>query len=141
MEDTNIEELKREFIVSEEEEKMRLKEVLKRILKFTKVTEQGEVIFEQKGLSTTSRIMLILATRYLGGRLSDKISCEVSLKELARMAGTKEKVASARVSELIKEGLVETVKRGVYRVRSLTAVEEILSRVERKYASVQRNTH
>jgi len=130
---SEIEELKKEFIITEKEEEERLRRMLERILKFARITVNGEVIFERKDLSRTDRIKLILVARYLGSRLSDSIPGEVTLKELAKMASAKEKVVSARVSELIKEGLVETVRRGHYRVRSLSAAEDIMNSIERKY--------
>jgi len=129
----DIEALKREFIITKEEEEERLKEILKKIVKFVKVTEEGAIVFEIKDLAGIDRIGLALAARYVAGKLVENIRQEVSLDELSQITGLKEKVASARVKDLAKEGLVERLGRGLYRARGLFAVEKIIEKVTEKY--------
>ena len=129
-----IDELKRRFIVSKEEERRRLKEALERILPLAKVTESGTVLLERRDLAQVDRVALVIAARYLAGCLVDNIRQEVSLNEIYEMAGLpNKKVASARTSELVKEGLVDNVGRGRYRARGIFGVEKILERLEAKY--------
>jgi len=128
-----LEELKRKFIVDEEEEKKRIEGLLQRILRFARVTKEGFVYFERKNLSQIDRVALVIAARYLGGLLEESISQEVNLEEITIMTGVSKRVASARVADLSKEGLVDNVSRGRYRARGLFAVEKILDLLERKY--------
>mgnify|MGYP003885706303 CR=1 FL=1 len=120
-------------MVSKEEEERLLERLLERILPFARITEEGEVIFERKDLTQADRIALVLVARYLGARLSKNISQEVTLEELSGMSEVKRKVAATRVSELSREGLVDVVSRGRYKVRGLLAAEEIIRRLEEKY--------
>jgi len=133
-----LEELKKKFIVDEEEEKKRIEELLLRILPFARVTRDGYVHFERKNLSQIDRVALVLAARYLGGLLEDSISQEVNLGEIAAMTGVNRRVASARVADLSKEGLVDSVSRGRYRARGLFAVEKILDLLDKKYSGGSR---
>lgn len=129
-----LEELRRKFIISKKEEETKiLEKLLRRILPFARITEGGEVMLERKNLAQIDRIALVLVARFLGARLSENISQEVTLEEIFRMAGVKKKVASARTSELIKDGIVDMVSRGRYKIRSLITAEEVIKRLEEKY--------
>ena len=129
-----LEELKEKFIVTKESEERRLKDALENILPLAKVTESGVVLFERKDLAVIDRVALIIAARYLAGCLVDSIRQEVSIGEIYEMAGlSSKKVASARASDLVKEGLVNNVGRGLYRARGLFGVEKILERLKAKY--------
>lgn len=127
-----LEKLKKMFILSSEAEKERLKEVLKRIVKYAKVTETGTVFFEVKGLPKNLMLALALAARFVAGMLDEKISQEVMLEELASMVGVDKKTASARLSELSREGLVISVGRGRYRMAGLYMVEKVLEMIAEK---------
>ncbi|RLF02756.1 MAG: hypothetical protein DRK00_09625 [Thermoprotei archaeon] len=132
-----LERLKKEFIVTEEEEVERLRKALEKILPLAKVTKTGTVLFERSDLAGADRVALVIAARYLAGRLDDSIRQEVSLAEISEMTGLKKKAVSARISELADKGLVDRVNRGLYKARGLFSVEKIIEEMSNKYMKTE----
>lgn len=80
-----------------------------------------------RNLSVKNRILLILVARYIASLLDESIPAEITLYELASMAGTSEKVASARISEI--SSYIEHTGRGKYKLRSLSFAEMIVNKL------------
>ena len=130
----DLEDLEREFIVSEQYEQDYLKSIMTRFIGLgIRVTQNGRVIAKLSGLSQRERIFLVVAARYVGNRLQDSIPAEVSLAEVVEMAGIpRRKAATSRMSELSKEGFVESSRKGRYKASSLPMIEEFLKNIESK---------
>jgi len=127
-----LEELKKRFIISEDEERAMLKDILTRIMSYAKVFKNGYVHIEKRNLSKRLKILLAVMARYVAGLLDESISKEISLDEIVAITGASKKEASARLSEFIKEGLITRTEKGKYRATSLHAAEELLDILERK---------
>ena len=128
----DLEKLKREFIVSEEEERAMLRKILVRMTRYARVSKDGYVYIERKDLSKRLKILLVVMARYIAGLLDESIPKEVNLDEVATISGVTKKEASARLSEFAREGLIVRTNKGEYRAMSLYAVEKFLDLLERK---------
>lgn len=127
-----MEELRKKFIVEERVEEKRMAEYIERSLKFGKVSRDGSVIIEKRGLAEKDQVGLVLVMRYLANYLDREIHAEVTVKEVSRFLGISEKEANARLSDLTKERIAVRVKRGIYKI-NLGRIEDFLTYLENKY--------
>jgi len=127
-----LSELKKKFIISEEEKVEELREILSRIINYAKVCKSGEVLIECKEIPKSLKVLLVIIARYVAGILEEGIPTEVSLEEIASFVGVSSKEASARVSEYIRKGFVKRVDKGVFRARSISSVREALNFIEER---------
>lgn len=127
-----MEELRKKFIVEERVEEKRMAEYIERSLKFGKVSRDGSVIIEKRGLAEKDQVGLVLVMRYLANYLDREIHSEVTVKEVSRFLGISEKEANARLSDLTKERIAVRVKRGIYKI-NLGRIEDFLTYLENKY--------
>jgi hypothetical protein len=108
------EELKQKFIVDANVLRDRLEPLVTKALEHCLVGENGIVHIESKHLSSKDRIKLVLAARSLAAQLSDDLSNEVSVADLATSTGLPENQIRARANDLVKERFANSSKRGVY---------------------------
>lgn len=93
---------------------------------------EGEGLYikpTSRTLSNPQRILLYLAKKRIEGLmgLSEKNSADVN--ELAENLGVNAKTITARLAELVREGLVQRVERGEYLV-TMTGLEELINRLK-----------
>ncbi|MFA7708261.1 MAG: hypothetical protein WCX73_04895, partial [Candidatus Pacearchaeota archaeon] len=84
-----MEDLKKEFIIDKDNyEKERIPELVKKILRYCKITNEGQVMFEEKDLILKDKIKLILIARFLANKLDKNIPEEVSIDEILISIGS-----------------------------------------------------
>jgi hypothetical protein len=110
----NKEELKNKFIVSVDVVKERLEPLVTRALDYCVVADNGTVHVTSKQLGPKDKIRLVLAARSLASQLSDDMSPEVSVRDLALSTGIPENQIRARANELLKERFATSERRGFY---------------------------
>lgn len=108
------EELKRKFIVSVDVLKERLEPLVTRALDYCVVADNGTVHVTSKQLGPKDRVRLVLAARSIAAQLTDDMSAEVSVRDLALSTGIPENQIRARANELLKERFATSAKRGLY---------------------------
>lgn len=133
---TALEELRKKFIVEERIEEKRMAEHIERSLKFGKVSRDGSVIIEKRGLAEKDKVGLVLVMRYLANYLEKEIPSEVTVKEVSKFLSIPEKEANARLADLTKEKIAVRVKRGIYKI-NLGRIEDFLTYLENKYLKEQ----
>jgi hypothetical protein len=122
---TNIEELKKKFIVTDELMKTRLEAVVEKALEFCIIDQKGSVHITKRGLSTRSRVMLVLAARAIASSLGSDIPADVPSVEISKFLGLPRNQVRARGNELIKANMAESAEAGSYRAVS-ARIEEFL---------------
>lgn len=131
-----MEELRKKFIIEERIEEKRMAEHIERSLKFGKVSRDGSVIIEKRGLAEKDKVGLVLVMRYLANYLEKEIPSEVTVKEVSKFLSIPEKEANARLADLTKEKIAVRVKRGIYKI-NLGRIEDFLTYLENKYLKEQ----
>jgi len=135
MEDKNLSDLRKEFILDSEAEHADIGNLISRILRFCKIDKQGYVVLSNRDAKISTKIMLVLASRYLGSKLQQKTGEEVSINEsihyrdLAKMLREKEAVIAARLKELKDDRKIVAVDAGTYRIEPY-AIEQLLGEIE-----------
>jgi len=126
-----LDELRKKFIVKEEDHKKILENVLRKIIKYAYITEKGTVGLKISSLNQTERIILVLLARYIGGLLQESIPKEVTINEIMEYTSIDKKVIAARVNELVKRGYVKRLARGKYIVNGIFAAKNMLEKIEK----------
>lgn len=117
-----LEELEKDFILSDDMEREDIKELISRILKMCKIDAQGYVAIRKPDLTIAQRIMLVLSARYLANKLQHKLSRESPIDEtcktmdIANMLKEKDTVIRVRLKELKDAKKVLSSKRGVFKI-------------------------
>ncbi len=125
--------LKREFIVDQEEySKSQLSELMNILLKFCKVTLDGQVIIT-KGISTRKVLKLILSARFIAHAANDKISEYLKREELKAYSGIgKDMVFTVRFNELLRDNFADKKDEKI-KAKNILLVERFLKEIEEKY--------
>jgi len=131
-----MEDLEKQFILSEDMEHEDINGLVKRILNFCKVDTKGFVVIQKSGLIIPQRIMLVLSARYLANKLQQKLGREnisinevVTLKELSGMLKEKDTVIIARLKDLKDAKKVLSSERGIYKVATY-AIKDFLTELD-----------
>lgn len=117
-----LEELEKEFILSEDMEHDDIKDLISRILEMCKIDTKGHVVIRKSDLTMQQRIMLVLSARYLANKLQQKLSRESSIDEtcktmdIANMLKEKDTVIRVRLKELKDAKKVISSGRGVFKI-------------------------
>ena len=113
-----------------------LRELVKRaerLLRINKHTGDPVILIPRETLSQKDLIALHIAARYFAFKLGLTSTDSITIEELKKKTGiNNDKLIAARVSDLRKEGIVEFVKKGVYRV-SLPNLVKYLDQLGEKY--------
>lgn len=126
----NKEELRKRFIVGLDVLKERLEPLVTTALDYCVVAENGTVHITSKQLGPKDKIRLVLAARALAAQLSEEMSPEVSVRELAVSTGIPENQIRARANELLRERFATSNRRGFY-VASSHRIEPFLESLPR----------
>lgn len=121
-----MEELKKKFIVEEKLDEKRITNYVERILPFCKISKDGMVIVETKGLKALQQVKLALVARFLANYLDKNISTGISNGELSNSLSIAEDQIAARMKELREDKFAISVKRGVHQVNPLQIERFIL---------------
>jgi len=129
---TNLEELKKAFIVEKEYGEERIREHIERLLRYCKVDDEGRVYVESPKLTTKERVMLTLVARLLANKLEPKIIPELTIDEISESLEIPKNHIRARLRDLTKGGFAIRVKRGAY-LASSYHVDKFIDQLDEKY--------
>jgi len=142
---TDLEELKKKFILEEDAEKLNIEELITKISNFCQVDKIGFVQMNEMvrdKLPIKEKILLVLTARVLAKTLQEKLGEELTISdivsgdELSKIVGVQKTVVAARAKDLKDERKIVTEKRGYYKVaphyieafvRDLTLQKELIS--------------
>jgi len=124
-----MEELKKKFIVEEKLDEKRVTNYIERILPFCKISKDGLVIIEAKGLVALQQVKLALVARFLANHLDKNIPTEMSNGELSTSLSIPEDQIAARMKELREDKFAISVKRGLHQVNPLQ-IERFIAELE-----------
>ena len=110
-----INELRRKFIIGEEELKEQLETLVTKTMKYCRLDNGGRVHFENKKLSTKDKLKVTFAARAVASQLDPGFSADQTAAELAQTTGIPIDQVRARCAELVAEHYVESPHRGVFR--------------------------
>jgi hypothetical protein len=114
---SNLQELKSQFLVSDDLTEGRMLLLLEVAVKHCVVDSSGAVHIKNNSLKARDKIMLILIARLIASNLNQNIAAEVSAEELSKNAAVALDQVRARASDLIKEKMISTVGRGLYKAQ------------------------
>ncbi len=126
-----LEEMKKRFIVDENIEEKRVLEFIERILPFSKVTKNGQVLIHINKSTVVEQVKLALVAITLASRLDNKISCETDIKCLSSSLGIPVQI-KARLKELKDNRFALRVEKGKYKVNPLE-IGSFIGEIEKKY--------
>jgi hypothetical protein len=111
----SLEELRKSFIVDEDDLRAQLEPMVAKATKHCLVGKNGQVHIKDNKLTAARQVMLVLAARAVASRLEAEIAAEVTVAEISRFTGIPDNQVRARGKDLMKARLVESPARGVYR--------------------------
>ena len=125
------------FIVSRDLELELLKDNLKKISRFARIYNSGEVEITNENLTQKDKVFIIILARYLAYKINElknqefvkNISESTKIGEIARMLGKTPKQVSARLSDLEKEKYIKKMGKGNYTIISLNRALEYLNKL------------
>ena len=117
-----------------------IKEILilaEQVGKFIKIVEHdGEYYYElatHHNLTDAEKISLVLCAKLLGSYIREDFDVIASLKEISEATGIEQKVASARLSELVEKDFAKREGKGLFKVKSIKACEQLIESLKAKY--------
>jgi hypothetical protein len=116
--------------------KERLEPLVTTALDHCVVADNGTVHVTSRQLGPKDKIRLVLAARSLAAQLSDDISSDVSVRDLALSTGIPENQIRARANELLKERFATSARRGFY-VANPHRIEPFLNSLPRQNQAVE----
>ena len=114
---TNIEELKKGFIVDEDVVKERLETVVIEARKHCVVDKKGIVHVNSGSLKSREKIMLVLAARFVGSQLDPAIKASVTTEEMASSTRLPLDQIRARAADLVGDKFAESTGKGQWRAQ------------------------
>jgi predicted transcriptional regulator len=125
-------ELFKELLVDDQKP---LEILIKRIKKILRLTKSGKPIFiiPYYNLSDTEKLAIHLIVQYIIKELGISNKDSMDVAELAKKAGVKYKTATARLSEMYQEGIVDKTSSGEYYI-TYVGIEIVIERLEKKFA-------
>ena len=121
--------IKNKFIVDEDHNKERIEEVAGKTLRFGRVTKDGNIVIDDKGLTQDDILKLCLVIRYIAHGLDDSISQSVRPVELTKVLHERMESVGSRLSKLAKDGFAKKAGHGLYSVYPYK-IEPFLSQLE-----------
>jgi hypothetical protein len=111
----NIEELKKKFIVDDEDVlKARLEPIIAKALAHCQMDKKGQVRINTR-LSGKEQVKLVLAARAIASQMDSSISPEVGVDEISKFTGLPANQVRARVKDAVEDRFAQFSKAGVYR--------------------------
>jgi hypothetical protein len=132
----SLDELKKQFIVSEDTLKERLEAVVAKALKRCRIDESGQVLIMDSNLPGKDQVKLTLAARALAAQLDVQIAAEVTVLEISKYTGLPANQVRARGKDAIRDKFAESPAAGVYRAipkkieAFLDSIPELRSRTD-----------
>jgi len=133
-----MEELKKKFIVEEQMDEKRVANYIERILPFCKISKDGLVIVETKGLKALQQVKLALVARFLANYLDKNIPTGMSNSEFSNSLSIPDDQIAARMKELREAKFAIPVKRGMHQVNPLQ-IERFIAELESTHKKKMEN--
>lgn len=108
--------IKNLFIVQDDVGTQGAEALAKRALRFGRVTKDGSVVIDDKGLSKGDQLKLALVIRYIGSSLDETILRKIRPTEMTRTLGQRIEAVGAGLSTLAATGFAKKEGRGEYSV-------------------------
>lgn len=124
----NLEDLRKQFIVSEDTPLAGLESIVRVLKDYAVVTEAGHVHIVRAGLTLRVQIQMVLVSRAIAAKLDKAIPSVVSLDELQQSLRVGREQLRARISDLVRERFAEALGGGTYRVSS-HQIEQFVDRL------------
>lgn len=118
-----------QFIVDDEQVKQNIESLVKKALKYGKVTRNGEIIIENPTISQDVKLRLCLVLRFLANSLEETISEIVRPVDLTKTLGERMESVGSRLSILVKEGFAKKAGYGKYVVQPYR-IEKFLNEID-----------
>ena len=123
-----FDDLKNQFIVDTAEyPKEKLSKMMQIMLKFVKVSKDGQVVLMQD-IPTRKVLYLILSARFVANKIDKSIKQEVGRDELFTYSYLKKEVFTARFNELVRDGFAEK-KDDHVQAKNILLVERFLEKL------------
>lgn len=103
-----------QFIVKEDSSKDRAMGWAKRLIKFGRITKEGNVLIDDKSLSKGDQVKLALVIRYVGNCLNEEIQRKVRPTELVNVLGQRLEAIGSVLSGLVTQGFARKEGYGEY---------------------------
>jgi len=128
-----MEDIKKRFIVDEGEfSKKKIDMLVGNIVDFVKIGKGGRIFIEINSINIEDKIALSIIARFLAIKIDKNISQEISLSEIIDSLSLPQNMATARISDLVKKGLIHRVRAGKY-VAVPHRLEKIIKKLNKKY--------
>jgi hypothetical protein len=111
----DLEDLKSRFLVSNSLSEAKMFSLLQLAVNHCVVDPRGGVEIKTPNLAARDKIMLVLAARYIAHHLDDNIPMDVTGDEIVKNTFVAAEQVRARSSDLLRDKMIETPARGVYR--------------------------
>jgi hypothetical protein len=130
----SLEEVMKQFIVSEDVLKNRLEQLVLKALEYCRIDSSGQVLILNPGLSGRDQVKLTLAARALAAQHNPEIAGEVTVSEISKYTGLAANQVRARGKEAIADKFAYSAKAGTYKavpnkiepfLDSLSAIEKL----------------
>ena len=103
-----------------------------RIIKYAKISKNGDIIILEHSLSPDDKLRIALALRFIAHTFDKDIPETITLKELANLLSERLEAVGSRLSKIIKnENFAKKIKKGVYLVRHFV-IDKFLTELENK---------
>ena len=111
-----MEDLKKAFIVDEKAyEKEKIPQQIRKVLKYCKVSKNGNVLLEKNNFTIRDNLKIILIARFLASKLDESIKEEINIDEIVASMRTNNKESLiTRMKEIVDEGIAKRLSSGVY---------------------------
>lgn len=120
-----------------EEAEFKPRQVYKLVIRlsdYITINRKGEASIKKEDMTTKDKVGLVVCARFLGSLLDEEITPVVSTEELVRYTLIQKNAVSARLTELVREGVVTRSARGSFTAKSLSAakrfIEGMISKLE-----------
>jgi len=127
----DIKKLLKELLIDREERIRRLIKRAKGIIGIERSTGEPTILVPRSKLTDREMIALYILGAYFSYELGLRDSPSVSRSELSSKLGLKPTVISARTSELKREKVIKSNKRGEYEIL-VTGIEDLLDSIRDK---------
>ncbi len=121
--------LSSQFIVDDEHIKQNTEELVKKALKYAKITKNGIILIEDNTLSQENKLKLCLAVRFLANSLDENITNIIRPSELTKTLGERPESVGSRLSKLASDGFAKKIGFGQYAIHPYR-VEPFLNSLE-----------
>lgn len=120
-----------QFIVDEEHVKKNTENLVKKVLKYAKITKSGDIIINEHSLSQDNKVRMCLVVRFLANSLDESIPQYARPVELTKVIGESVESVGSRLSRLSRDGFAKKAKQGQYIVQHYK-IETFLEQIETK---------